>query len=351
MKDKETLPKEEETPSGAWIEEYTKVPDLSLLAKKKREGVRTGYYFEGNGKKEELLLNTGLTFVGGKTSHGKSTFIRNLALRISKGLPEGESVLYLTFEESLEDVCFQFANLYVNESEISEYGTKNVEAIRDYFETGTLNKCPQGKRGRIGSKLQDFSSFWNSGKLQVHYCELDSSKLCELVSGLVPLTNPKVVFIDYVQVLRKEGGRKERNQELKEICKELQDTSTKTGIPFVLTAQFNRETPNPLDMGAENIADSYDISRYADTIVCLWNTNIKDGVKDRSSFVERADYKIDLLSKGFDLDTPGKLFAKLSKNRQGTPNIFAVLDFNGETGEIGTNEEEGVPQKKTLFNR
>lgn len=153
----------------------------------------------------------------------------------------------------------------------------------------------------------------------------------------------KAVFLDYAQAIYKDGYRKDRREELREICKELNDLSKKLDIPFILSAQLNRETQNPTSMSGDNIAESADITRYGDTILCLWNSAFLKDVKNKETYLESQDYK-ELQSKGFSFtEEGGKLYCYLAKNRGGTPFVEAVLDYVGETGEIPTNED--LPQE------
>ncbi len=91
-------------------------------------------------------------------------------------------------------------------------------------------------------------------------------------------------------------------------------------------------------MSGDNIAESADITRYGDTILCLWNSAFLRDVKNKETYLESQEYK-DLQSRGFTLGEEGKLYCYLAKNRGGTPFVDAVLDFVGETGEIPTNED------------
>ena len=353
MTNKETPTGEEKVPQTEKFAYFLTIPDLSELAKEKREGIETDYLFEKfvrdkktgtmRPKREKLVLRSGaLTLVCGKSSHGKSKFIQNLALQLSVNIYNSqseESVLFLTYDEELSDVLLQFANMFVGERELSQYDTPNIEVLRDYYETGTLNKCPESKRTNVLRRLQGFNQLRGAGTLRVFYTDFYSQGLTELIRFLSSQMKLKAVFVDYAQLLYREGNRKDRNQELKDICNDLRTCAIDTGLPIVLAAQFNRQTPNPLEMSEDNIADSADLTRYANTILCLWNSSF-DNVSDKSTFTASEDYKIKLFSRGFDLGQEGKIYGKITKNRGGTSHIDAVLDFEGETGRVFTNKDQ-----------
>ena len=331
--------------------EYLEIPDLQKEVSRKKEGIKTGYYFKGRRRTEELILSPGLSLVCGKSSHGKTRLLQNLALRIVEDTAPDGVVLFFAFEEDYPEVIVQFANLQTNIPHLSQYeSTDNTEVLRDYFQTGTLNKSPERTRQTALPRLEMFKEIQSSGRLRVYYSpDLRSGDLCNLLEYLSSTLPVKAVFLDYVQAIYKEGYRKERREELREICKELNKTSKDLDIPFILSAQLNRETPSPTSMSGDNIAESADITRYADTILCLWNSAFSNDVKDKDRYLESKDYKF-LADRGFTLGEEGKLYCILTKNRGGTPYVDAVLDFVGETGSIpgnigdlpGTTPEEAV---------
>lgn len=328
------------------FKEFTEVHSLKEISSTKREGIKTGYQFkDSQGKKEEpLVIPSGaLTLICGKSSHGKSRLLQNLSLQIAteeynKG---GDGVvLYFSFEEALLEVVERFGNIQINIPYLSQYGTSNTEVIRDYFQTGTFNKAPEKTRVEALQKIKGFETLYTEGKLRVYYTpDLQSGDLCSLLEYLSSQMKIKAVFLDYVQAIYRENNRKDRREELREICKELNKTAISLEIPIVLSAQLNRETPNPTEMSGDNIAESADITRYANTILLLWDSakgrDIKGGV---SGYLNTKEGK-ELQEKGFNLGEPGKLYAILSKNRGGTPNVEALLDYVPETGKITENED------------
>ena len=338
-----------QTPTEENLEEkykdYLTIQDLKEIASSKREGIKTGYTFRNSqGKEEEFIIPSGgLTIVGGQSSHGKSRLLQNISLRIAEGEfnQGGEGVvLYFAFEETLLEVVTRYANIQANIPHLSQYGTSNSEVLRDYFQTGTLNKTPQGVRQEALPRLSSFvEKLYKGGRLRIFYSpELYSGDLCSLLEFLSTRLRIKAVFLDYLQAIYKEGYRKDRREELREICKDLNKTSKELDIPIVLSAQLNRDTPSPSEMSGSNIAESADITRYADTILLLWDSvKIRD-LKDRDKYLNSQEYKL-LQERGFTLGEPGKLYAVIDKNRGGTPDIDCILSYTPETGSIPSNED------------
>lgn len=338
------------TPESKW-EPYLSIPALSDIASKKKEGITTNFRFESRGgktKEEYLTLRSGaMTLICGKSSHCKSKLLQNLALNIAEetyNKGEEGDILFFTYEEELSDVLSQFANIFANVDKLSRYGTPNTEIILDYFKTGDLSRCTKEKKIDVVPKLRGFRTLYESGRLRVYYSDLCTEDLCDLVEYLSTKIKIKAVFVDYIQLLYMTPERKrerrigERREELKEICNELRTLAINLSIPVVSSAQLNRETPNPTDMSEDNLADSADLTRYANTIVCLWNSYF-DNVKGGKDNYNQSEGGKRLQSRGFVLGEGGKIYARITKNRGGTPYLDTILNFKGETGRIDTNED------------
>ena len=338
--------RKEETPpvkpeETKW-EKYLTIPELSQIVSTKREGVKTNYRFETKDKRKEeyLTLRSGaMTLICGKSSHCKSKFLQNISLNLAQD-PEDGDILFFTYEEEESEVLSQFANMYADIPGLSQFGTPNTEVILDYFKTSELKRATREQAEKALPKLKEFEGLYYSGKLRVIYSDLYSEDLCEMVRYYSTKRKIRAVFVDYVQLLykRPERGRKDRREEIKDICNDLRTLAIDLSIPVVLSAQLNRATPNPVDMSEDNIADSADLTRYANTIVCLWNSYF-DNVKGGKENYNQSEEGKRLQDRGFILGEGGKIYAKITKNRGGTPYIDTVLDFRGETGRISTNED------------
>ena len=346
QRDNRVESRKEETPpvqpeETKW-EKYLTIPELSQIVSTKREGVKTNYRFETKDKRKEeyLTLRSGaMTLICGKSSHCKSKFLQNISLNLAQD-PEDGDILFFTYEEEESEVLSQFANMYADIPGLSQFGTPNTEVILDYFKTSELQRATRGQAEKALPKLKEFEGLYYSGKLRVIYSDLYSEDLCEMVRYYSTKRKIKAVFVDYVQLLykRPERGRKDRREEIKDICNDLRTLAIDLSIPVVLSAQLNRATPNPVDMSEDNIADSADLTRYANTIVCLWNSYFDNVTGGKENYLQGEDAKR-LQDRGFILGEGGKIYAKITKNRGGTPYIDTVLDFRGETGRISTNED------------
>lgn len=335
-----------ETPLEYSLEDFTEIKDLREIAESKREGIKTSYRFkDSQGREESLVLPSGaLTLICGKSSHGKSRLLQNLSLQIAeRERDKGEEgvVLYFSFEESLLEVVTRFANIAVSIPHLSQFETPNSEVFRDYFKTGKLSKSTERNRQTAIPLLSGFvDHIYQSGRLRIYYTpDLHSGGLCSLLEKLSKRWRIKAVFLDYVQAIYKEDYRGDRREELREICRDINKTAISLDIPIVLSAQLNRETPNPSDMSGDNIAESADITRYANTILLLWDSAKERDIRGgKSVYLNTPEGQI-LQAKGFTLGESGKLYAVISKNRGGTPDIETLLDYVPETGKVRDNED------------
>ena len=297
--------------------------------------IETSYYFETTGvtkQIERLTLPSGaITFVCAPTSHGKSTFLQNLALAVAQNGTEG-STLYFTFEESKEAVEIQLVNKYINKP-LSANNQRSIATYKrkgaNYFTGDGLNTYLQGDK-EFAEKLL------YSGKLRIYEEDYDSTELIEAIRYICSQMKVKAVFIDYIQMLSKSGCRLQRNEELKEISKDFKSLAVSLHLPIVVAAQLNREAKSPVDMYAQNIAEAADLERVANKVILLWNSSFKERSKDSKNVIEGWSERT-----GITLGQGGTIYALLAKNRGGIVNIEAVFSHHGNEGVI-------TQQKPTL---
>lgn len=309
---------------------------------KSKDDIETPYYFQTTGTNkeiEQLTLPSGaITFVCAPTSHGKSTFLQNLALYVAQHGNDG-STLYFTFEESKEAVDIQLTNKFINKS-LSANNQRSISTYRrkgrDLFRQGQLQTYLDGEKRYLNKLIYN-------GKLRLYEKDFDSTELIDAIKFLCKAISVKAVFIDYIQLLSKRGNRLQRNEELKEIAKDFKDLAKSTHIPIVMAAQLNREAKSPLEMQAENIAEAADLERIANKVILLWNADkparSKDMAKALQEWSDRTDIQL-----GQYTPESGKIYALMAKNRGGISGIEAVFTFHRNEGTI----EQQLPKQKEI---
>lgn len=315
----------------------------------KAEGIETAYILNHPDRKKELYPFTlpagAITMIVAPTSHGKSTMLQNVALQVAQSEGEG-ATLYFSYEEDKESVTMQFLNKYANLELCRSYNHRstNLDALRHYWihkrkQDATMFIRREVEGEFLKAKDNFFRDVLTSGKLRIYDANYYAHELEEAVTYICTKEKVKAVFIDYVQLLRMEGSKKQRNEELKDICSVLMKLSISLNIPIIVAAQANREVLNPLDFSNQRTADAADLERAANKILFVWNTSFVNG-REKNKDIEK--WETDHSTK---LGQEGRMFVKLTKNRGGVVGTEAVLAYNGNTGVVSSNKpkEEALP--------
>ena len=303
-----------------------KEDELKERQANKLESLNSGYTIGG----EPLLLPSGaISIFTAPTSHGKTTFLINLALNVATAYPDKETYLF-SYEEDGDSVLIKTLNTYLNK----ELSQNNRKTLKSYFTTGTIQFIhSQNKEYFISTKEKFFKELIETRRLNIQYSSYNSDTLIEAIRYLHKHAKPGAIFIDYIQLLNLPKGKYKtysRQEEIKEIVKALKDLAVETGLPLILGAQFNREVINQLKIHPTKIGEAGDIERIADTIVGFWNNNFKP----LASEVELKEIN----DKGAgDLNT---LYTTILKNRDGKVGLEEILFFNGNTGKIKNKRED-----------
>ncbi len=289
----------------------------------KPEALKTGYTIGG----EELLLPSGaISIFTAPTSHGKTTMLINLLLNTVEEHPDKRFYLF-SYEEDGDSILINTLNTYIDR----DLSRNNRRSIKSFYSQGTDEYFKTGSDFHSGRE-QFFNELVNSQRLNIHYTDYSSEALIEAIRYLHKNTNIGGVFIDYMQLLSKEGGRyNTRQEELKRICLDLKDLSVETGLPIVLGAQFNREVTNHTLIHPTKIGEAGDIERIANLIVGLWNNNFEP-LGDKGAIAE--------INKK-NIYEPNTIYSKILKNRGGIAGIDEVLNFDGNTGKISNKTDIG----------
>jgi len=298
--------------------------DIKKHFSQQSESLRSGYTINGA---ELLLPSGGLTGIAGATGHGKTDFLINLTLNAVLNYPEKE-FYFFTYEMSQEAILVRFLNSYLD---IDLERESNQRAIKTYFKTGSTQYIKAEARDFFTDKVKEFfKDIIGSGRLRVKGIDYTAPELNLALSELSKKTNIGGFFIDYFQLLNipKEGYKNySRQEELKVICQDLNNTAKQLQLPIILGAQFNREVTTPFKLHPTNISEAGDIERILDTLIGIWFTNKKIVAKDLTKAEEN-----DL--KNIGLDAPDRLYTYVLKSRETATDIYELLDYNGQRGKI-----------------
>jgi len=293
----------------------------------KPESLNSGYTIGG----EPLLLPSGaISIFTAPTSHGKTTFLINLALNVATASPDKETYLF-SYEEDGDSILINTLNTYLDE----EISSNNRRTLKSYFTTGSTEYIKsQSKDYFTSTKDKFFRELIETRRLNIHYSSYNSDTLIEAIRYLHKHAKPGAIFIDYIQLLNLPEGKYKtysRQEEIKEICIALKDVAVETGLPIILGAQFNREVVNQLKIHATKIGEAGDIERIANLIVGFWNNNFKP--------LSTEGELNEINNKG--ATTPDTLYTTILKNRGGRVGLEEILSFNGNTGKIKNSSSSG----------
>lgn len=362
---------------AADFEDKTPEEYKQLLAEQP-EGNPTGLIFEteqnnyrdGRGIAVPYLLEQGVSFVCASTGHGKTSFLNMLALNettrlIKRG--DNSRVLYFSFEVNKRLMLIDLLNNFVNDSEISAdsrispqkallaYFKGNKDAISGKYITGGQTTHRQNFEAK---QTEFFSRYLKT--LKVVYCDYDVTELIEAIKYQYESTGGKVsaVFIDYAQLLYKEGDeRLQRYEQIKSIVDDLNKLAQSLNLPIVCAAQFNQSKGEPITMSEKNIGEGSDFSKIATSIIGLFNLDKIDTTTIPS---EQKNVLNRILGKfGFtpiDDNNPmpkGYFLVKLLKCRNDVSNISTILKWNGANKHLFVNYPDEInpaqPEQGNLF--
>src|SRR5690554_6077701 len=293
----------------------------------KPESLNSGYNIGG----EPLLLPSGaISILTAPTSHGKTTFLINMALNVAQSNPDTETYLF-SYEEDGDSILINTLNTYLDE----EISSNNRRTLKSYFTTGSTEYIKSQSKGYfINKKDEFFRELIDAKRLNIHYTSYNSDTIIEAIRYLHKHAKPGAILIDYIQLLNLPEGKYKtysRQEEIKEICIALKDVAVETGLPIILGAQFNREVVNQLRIHATKIGEAGDIERIANLIVGFWNNNFKPLATEGELN--------EINNKG--ATTPDTLYTTILKNRGGRVGLEEILSFNGNTGKIKNSSSSG----------
>ncbi|MCZ8160164.1 MAG: toprim domain-containing protein, partial [Microcystis sp. LE19-196.1B] len=114
----------------------------------KPESLNSGYTIGG----EPLLLPSGaISIFTAPTSHGKTTFLINLALNVAQSNPDKETYLF-SYEEDGDSILINTLNSYLDE----EISSNNRRTLKSYFATGSTEYIKSDSKAYFTSTKDKF---------------------------------------------------------------------------------------------------------------------------------------------------------------------------------------------------
>lgn len=315
------------------------------------------YHQEGNNETVYSLSfpSGAVSTIGAATGNGKSKILQSIALDAIESIGEGETILFITYEENEQNVNIQFENSYFNDILTDDRGKgSNLTTITEWLTKGKETFMREATREKFFKAEEEWKNIRRSGKIKIvkpgdNYLET----LIALIEYAVKNLKIKAILIDYVQEIYVENwSQYSRSDELKKAMVELDSIAQRTKLPIVVGAQLSREAASPLELNNQCIADSSWIERKSSEIILVWSSTEKIRGKSIKE-IEDKKKKVGEEIPGFTIGESGSLYFLMTKSRMIPKNSTAIVKINGNTGRVSQQLKEKSkprPQKKeTIF--
>ena len=263
-----------------------------------------------------------ITLIAGRPSHGKTTFMFNLLLEMSR-LYKDESFYFFTYEEPLKNISIKLLNRLID-TDLSGYFREfkdlptptNYEFIKHYIRTQRtdIQEIEEGKK--------QFRELIDSQRIKV----IDRNYSVEELSSLIAYLNKRerigALFIDYIQRMRTDAKTQDMRTKIAHISDSVLQIAKESGLPIILGAQLNRATQESKGgkPKLENLKEAGNLEEDANTVLSVYNeSREKDENSEGDSYKGVRNVELEI---------------KALKNREGEVNKTALLIFDKWTGVI-----------------
>lgn len=202
------------------------------------------------------LKRGNLSVVGARTSVGKSAFGIETALNLAK---QGVKVRYFSTEMSREEV---YERLVAHESGISAARIQNA----DHF---------------MSEQEAEFFDAGNAALEKLDNLVIDDD-IFELDDVITAMVGYDVAIIDYIQEIRTKGSRRDRYEEIAQICLDLRIAAKRHGCHVILLSQLNRYVKDTDEPDVDHLSESDALGKSAAQVTLIWNhdaSRVLKGVK------------------------------------------------------------------------
>jgi len=286
------------------IKDYFEIPpytleDLQKELSQTKEGLKTGYK-----ELDEIVRipNEATTLIGGRPSHGKTTFMLNLLLNLIKQYPNLH-FYFFSYEETRQQIAVKIINIL---SEWIFNECQNLIQLEGYLRGGHTSFGMVEK----GKKL--YQEFVESGRLRIIGDPFYIQQLPTIISSLKSKFPIGAVFIDYIQKIKNKQKFGTRQLELANTSNIILETAKACSVPMILGAQLGRDKESKNKVKLDNLREAGDLEQDANVVLGLHNSSMEAAQDEQKQLIDR---KVNLTI------TP-------LKNRSGIVNKTITLEFD-----------------------
>jgi KaiC/GvpD/RAD55 family RecA-like ATPase/protein tyrosine phosphatase (PTP) superfamily phosphohydrolase (DUF442 family) len=303
------------------------------------EGLETGYFTtddtakiaratqEGKPNQCKLLLPAkAVTVVAGRSGHGKTMYMLNLAMQVILRQP-GQRFYYFTYEMPEDQLLLRALNTYVGIT-VGQVSAYQASALYAVFTKNDYQYIKEAKRHETERAVNEFKAIIDNGQLVLR--EVMGVPVEDL-AGIIKMIHKQGqihgLFIDYIQRISSKKVTKAGGIEaLKQVSNVFNEIANQTGLPIITGAQFNREVQHIADISEYALREADDIAHMAALILGIWNNNYAS-TERKASNAEADEYK----KKAIEYNVPDTIYTKVLKYRFGEIGAEYLLEYNSNT--------------------
>lgn len=280
------------------IQPYT-LEDLKNDLSQTKEGLKTGYE-----KLDEMVRipNEAITLIGGRPSHGKTTFKLNLFLNLINQYPDLH-FYFFSYEETRQQIAVKIINIL---SEWIFNECQNLIQLEGYLKVGNTSF------GMVEKGKQIYQELVKSGRLRIIGEPFYIHQLPSIIKSLKSKMPLGAVFIDYIQKIKNKQKFGTRQLELANTSNIILETAKNCSIPIILGAQLGRDKESKDKVKLDNLREAGDLEQDANLVLGIFNPSMEKAQDEQKQLTDR---KVDLRI------TP-------LKNRNGIVNKTITLEFD-----------------------
>ena len=263
-----------------------------------------------------------ITLIAGRTSHGKTSFMFNLLLRMSELYKnEGYKFYFFTYEEPVTNITVKLINRLADTNLRKHFIEdphihSNYEFIKAYIKQGRED-IPEIETAKDSMRM-----LIDEGRISL----IDKSYSVEDLSTLIAYLSKReqigAVFIDYIQRMTTQKKSQDIRSQIVHISNEVLQIAKKNNLPIILGAQLNRATLTGRDKKPtlENLKEAGNLEEDANTVISVYNESREKAETDTGeSYQDKREVDLEI---------------KTLKNREGEVNKMDKLIFDKWTGAI-----------------
>jgi len=260
-----------------------------------------------------------LTFIAGRTGHGKTTFMLNLLLSMAKRYQDRSFYLF-SYEEAKSRLALKCLIILAG---VELHHSQNLEAYINYLKT--KRSSAKDKKTEIEAAVQQYQQLTSAGRLWLSDQTLYAEDLASVIGYACKRSQVGAVFVDYIQNVSPQptGQTSQRYLVLKESCRILRETAVSLEVPIILGAQLNRALTARQDKRPQltDLRESGDIEQEANLVLALYN--LAEAKKEDKE--DDYDPAVAAMNAGQAAD----LQVYILKNRAGVSGRYVTLSFDG----------------------